>query len=121
MLTEKAMEGLMNAPAEKRYNSFLNTVTDREEAWFLESPDGFATMEADGYIHILTWPLKEFCIPFLSEGEEPVAMEIHELVEQLETLEEDMRFMVFPTQKDAFVVTPQQLREDLTEYLEQIE
>lgn len=121
MLTEKAIIGLMKAPAEKRYKSFLNTVTDIEEVWFLCSTNGYATFDAEGFVHVLIWPRKEFAQHFISDGENAVSMEIHEFLEKCKSLDDSVRFMVFPTDLDSYVVTTHQLCHDIQEYLEELE
>ena len=121
MLNEKAINGLTKASPEKRYKNFLNTVTDLEEVWLLSSKNGYATVEFDGFIHILLWPQKEFCKCVFSEDEKPCSFEIHEFLEKCKNLDNSIRFMVFPTEVDSYVVTAEQLYSDIAEHLEEIE
>ena len=53
----------------------------------------------------------------------PVEMDIHEFCERCEEMmnEENIRFMVFPTDKDAWIVSTEGLLNDLTEELERVE
>lgn len=121
MLTEKAFNGLIKASPEKRYKNFLNTVADLEEVWLLYSEDGYVTIDFDGFIHILLWPQKEFCECFMSENEKPLSIETHEFLEKCKDLDSTIRFMVFPTDINSYVVTAKQLYSDITEHLEEIE
>ena len=121
MLSEKAIQGLLNASPEKRYKSFLSTVTDLQEIWLLLSKEGYATLDLDGVVHVLVWPRKEICLLYRTGSEEAVSMEVHSFIERCKKLEEDIRFMVFPTEKDTFIVTVQQMCEDLVNHLEELE
>ena len=120
-MNEKAIQGLLNASPEKRYKSFLTTAADLAEVWLLSSEEGYATFDADGYIHLLIWPRREFAVLLQSAEEEPVSMEIHDFIEECQHLDSHFRFMVFPTQNDAYVVTTKQLCEDLADHLEEVE
>lgn len=120
-MNEKAIQGLLSASPEKRYKSFLTTAADQAEVWLLSSKDGYATFDDGGYIHLLIWAHREFAVLFQSAGGEPVSMEIHDFMEQCQSLDEHFRFMVFPTQKDTYVVTTKQLCEDLAACLEEVE
>lgn len=121
MLSEHAVEGLMAASPEKRYKSFLNTVTDLEEVWFLSGKAGYATIDIDGYVHVLIFPRREFCEILMSDDERPSSMEIHDFVESCQSLDENIRFMVFPTKENSYIVTSSRLCEDIAAYLEAIE
>ena len=122
MNNDKRFEGLWNATAEKRYNHFITYAVDYESAWLLANENGFATVDADGYIHLLVWPSKEFAEEYNKE-DTPVEMDIHEFCERCEEMmnEENIRFMVFPTDKDAWIVSTEGLLNDLTEELERVE
>lgn len=121
MLNEKAIEGIMKAPPEKRYKSFLNTVADLEEVWFLSSKDGFATFDANDVKYVLIWPREEFCKYLISEGEKPSSMEIHEFLKKCVNLKASVRFMVFPTKLDSFVTTAEKLCMDIRACLDEVE
>lgn len=120
-MNEKQFLGMMNASPEKRYKSFLTAAADLEEVWLLSSEDGYATADIEGNIHLMIWPHKEFAEAFQEENEEIISMEVHEFVEMCETSEEDMRFMVFPTDKDCYIVDAEQLINDIRESLEEVE
>ena len=120
-MNEKQLQGLMKASPEKRYKSFLTTVVDREEVWLLSSEEGYATFDADGFIHLLIWPRKEFAELFKGNDEEVISMEIHEFVEQCKTVEENIRFMVFPTNDNSYVVDAEKLMDDINACLEEVE
>lgn len=120
-MNKKMLEGLMNASPEKRYKSFLNTVVDQEEVWLLESDEGCVTIDLDGYIHVLVWPHKEFCEPFMGKNDQPIAIEVHAFIDDCKLLDQNMRFMVFPTQKDCYIISTEGLCHDLLEHLEEIE
>lgn len=120
-MNEKQFQGLLKAPPEKRYKSFLTTVADLEEVWLLSSEEGYATFDADDYIHLLVWPYKEFAEAFQQEGEQVVSMDVHEFAEQCKTLEGNIRFMVFPTKENAYVVDAEKFANDICDYLAQVE
>ena len=120
-MKDTAIQGLLHASPEKRYKSFLNTVADRQDVWLLFSEEGYATLDLDGFVHVLVWPRKEFCSLYQSDAEKAVAMEVHDFIEKCEELEESVRFMVFPTNENCYIVTAQQLREDLQIHLEELE
>lgn len=120
-MNEKGLIGLLNTSPEKRYKSFLSTVADSEEVWLLSSKDGYATFDEGDFIHLLIWPRKEFAEMFKNEDEEAVSIEVHKFIERCETLEENIRFMVFPTDKNSYVVTTEKLTDDITAYLDEVE
>ena len=121
MLSARAVEGLLSAPPEKRYKSFLNTVTDLEEIWFISGKSGYSSIDIDGYIHILVFPRKEFCEILMSDDERPYSMEVHDFLGKFHSSDENIRFMVFPTKENSCIVTSHQLCEDIAAYLEEIE
>ena len=94
MNNDKRFEGLWNATAEKRYNHFITYAVDYESTWLLASEDGFATIDVDGYIHLLVWPSKEFAEAYNKE-DTPVEMDIHEFCERCEEMmnDENMRYI----------------------------
>ena len=98
-MDDKKFLGLRNASPEKRYQSFLNTVTDREEVWLLDSETGYATFDAEGITYLLVWPEREFCEFLQSEGERPVAIEIHDFLSRGKKLDPSVQFMVFSTER----------------------
>ncbi len=116
-MNEKEIQGLLSANPEKRYKSFLSTVADRKEVWLLASNGGYTSFDTDGYIHLLVWPRREFAELFKSEGEKAVSMEIHEFLEQCANVEENVRFMIFPTNDSAYVVDSEKLIYDICTHL----
>ncbi len=120
-MNEKQLQGVMSASPEKRYKSFLTTVADLEAVWLLSSEEGYATLDVDGFIHLMIWPRKEFAELFKGNDEEVMSMEIHEFVEQCKTVEENIRFMVFPTNDNSYVVDAEKLIGDINAYLEEVE
>lgn len=121
MINEKSFLGLRNASPEKRYKSFLNTVVDREQVWLINSKKGFVTINNDGVVFVPVWPRAEYSDYTIFEDEKPFPMEIHAFLEKCYNMEESTRFMVFPTERDAYVVTPSQLYSDIKEHLEEVE
>lgn len=121
MLSDAAIQGLLHAPPEKRYKSFLNTVADLQEIWLLVTKEGYATLDSDGFINVLVWPREEICSIYKSDSEEAVSMEVHSFIEKCKDLEDDIRFMVFPTDENTIIVTAQQLCKDIEDHLLEIE
>ena len=120
-MNERGLNGLLNTSPEKRYKSFLTTVADLEEVWLLSSDEGYATFDEDNYIHLLIWPRKEFAEMFKEDDEKVISIEVHKFIEQCEAVDENVRFMVFPTDKDSYVVTTENLINDINDYLDEIE
>ncbi|MBQ3100787.1 MAG: DUF2750 domain-containing protein [Clostridia bacterium] len=124
MLNNKAFDGIWSSSPEKRYHNFLDTVTDREEVWLSGNDDGCTTFDIDDRIHIMVWPRNEFCerlVSQISENERPFSIEIHEFIEECEAMDDSYNFMVFPTEKDSYIVSKNQLIEDILDYLERLE
>ena len=101
--------------------SQMNTVSDLGEVWLLLSKEGYAMLEIDGFAHLLAWPRKEFCAFLASKNDIPTSMEIHKFLEECDKLDKYTRFMIFPTESNSYVVTTEELCEDIREHLEQIE
>lgn len=120
-MNPKQFQGIINASPEKRYHNFLSTVTDNEEIWMAGTSEGQATIDIDGYIHILVWPLKEFCKFHLRPDEVPFSMEIHDFLELCEGFDDSIRFMVFPTDANCYNVSTKKLCADIQAYLDEIE
>ena len=114
--------GVMNASPEKRYKNFISKVTDNEEVWVLDNGEGYATLVQNDYISLIVYPSKE-AAEFFSEGDEVMSIEVHDFVNNCEETLEDssFRFAVYPNGKDAFIVSTQQMLEDLLEELDLIE
>ena len=122
VMKDKRFEGLWKASAEKRYKHFISYTVDHESAWLLTNEDGYATIDMDGDIYLLVWPSEEFAAAYCEE-DTPTEIEIHEFCERCEGMleEENIRFMVFPTEKDAWIVSTGDLLNDLTEELKRVE
>ena len=127
MNNDPRFEGLWNATAEKRYKHFVTYVADYESVWLLSNKDGVATIDVDEYIHLLVFPSIEFATAYTlvahSENDTPMEMDIHEFCEHCKDMinEKSTRFMVFPTDKDAWIISTEDLLTDLIENLEQVE
>ena len=118
----KRFEGIWNASAEKRYRHFINYVADQESVWMLSNEDGLTTIDLDGYINLLVWPSKEFAVAF-DEKEIPVEIEVHDFCQRCKNMleEKNIRFMVFPNDKDTYIVETEELLNAILEELELLE
>lgn len=119
---EKRFEGIWNASAEKRYKHFKSYVADQGSVWVLSNQDGFTTIDLEGYINLLVWPSKEFAVAFDAE-ETPVEIEVHDFCQRCEAMIEqsEIRFMVFPNDKDTYIVETEELLNDILDELDLIE
>lgn len=120
MLNEKAIAGLLEASPEKRYKSFLNMVADLEAIW-LSSSTAQALHTVDMVTCMSLWPCQEICELMLPTGQEAMSIEIHDFLEQCTALDDTVSFMVFPTNKNSYKVTVQQLCLDIQEHLDELE
>lgn len=118
MLSEKAIKGLISATPEKRYKSFLNTVTDTETVWVGSPKSQDYTTGEDGFSYIPLWPQQEFVISYV-ETHYPI--EIHDFVEKCIELDDTTRFSVFPTENNTYIVTAKKLCQDIIKHLEELE
>ena len=118
----KRFEGIWTSSPEKRYRHFVNHVADWGKVWMLSSEDGFTALTVDGYIHLLVWPSEEFAKAF-DRTDYPVEIEVHEFCRRCNDIieQENIRFMVFPTDKNSFVVETEELLNDILAELELIE
>lgn len=121
MLKKEMINGLRKASPEKRYKSFLNTVADSGNVWLLASEEGYATIDVEGYIYVMVWPHREFCEFMQSEDEKPVSMEVHNFLENCSKLNASVRFIVFPTEANAYMVSAEQLCADIQDHLDEVE
>lgn len=120
MLNEKAIKGLLGAAPEKRYKSFLNTVTDLEEVFVGLAIDKQVFVTNDEGLTLL-WPYKEFCELMLSSNQIPKAIEIHDFLEYCRSLEDSAMFSIFPTNENSYIVSAKQLILDIQEHLDELE
>ena len=100
----------------------LSCVADQESVWMLSNDAGFTTIDLDGYVNLLVWPSREFAVAFDSQ-DSPVEMEVHDFCQCCEEIleQKDVRFMVFPTDKDVYVASAEELLSDILQELELIE
>lgn len=122
MTNMKRFEGILNASAETRYKHFIWFVADNASVWMLSNNEGFATIDLDGYIHLLVWPSKEFAIAFDRE-DTPIEIEIHDFCERCKNInkKDNIRFMVFPNHKDTHIIEAEDLLNDILNELELLE
>ena len=118
-------EWLLNCTPEKRYRSFLSSVADGNDIWYLFGREGgFMHFDDDGYINVPLWAYSEFSDYFKTlMGEEcdalPHKVSVSEFFTKCEALDEYIRFIVFPTAKNAYTVSSKQLCEDLRRALDE--
>lgn len=115
----KELMGIINASAEKRYANFIHKAADYECAWLLDNGEGYATIDQDGFVNLIVYPSEE-AAAYFAQGDEPFCMDIDEFLQNCEAMLEDetVRFAVFPTEQDMFIVSTQQMLDDLQEELE---
>ena len=61
------------------------------------------------------------CDIITASNEEVTSIEIHRFLEQCEKTEDNIRFMVFPTDKDSYVATAEKLINDISASLDEVE
>lgn len=114
--------GLLLASPEKRFKHFITTAADTESVWMLYNADGYATIDIDDYVHLLVWSEKEYAHRYdpALEAEE---IEVHEFCERCRSIrpEDQVRFMVFPTDANAYVIPANDLADALEEELSLLE
>lgn len=120
---EKRFFGILNASAKKRYRNFISTVADKEEVWLLENGEGYATFDDEEKIYLLVWPEQEFAKWFSKEDENAVSIEVHEFCRRCLEMKDDskIQFMVFPTEKDSWVVDTESILANILEELNRVE
>lgn len=119
---EKRIINTMKASPEKRFHSFVSSACDGEEVWLLESENGYFTVNQDGYTCLPVWPEKEFALAFCDKAR-PVCMDVHDFCDMCRDLSDnhDMRFMVFPTKENSFIIGIRELLDCMLEELDRIE
>lgn len=122
MDTEKRFKGLWNASAEKRYKHFKTYVADWESVWMISKKEKIMTIDSSGYVNVLVWPSKEFAMAYDAEAM-PIEIEVHDFCRKCEELlsKKEIRFMVFPTDKNTYVVETEKLLNDILEELDLVE
>ena len=118
---EKYIRGVINASSKKRYETFLKTAADLESVWVLANSDGFATYSDEQFCYLLVWPRKEFAYFGSLESDEPTEVEVHDFIKLCQSMGSKEKIMVFPTEKDAYVVSSIQMIEDLESRLSEVE
>lgn len=120
---EKRFFGILNASVEKRYRNFISTVVDREEVWLLENKECYTTFDDEEKIYLLVWPEQEFAEWFSKEDETAVSIEVHEFCRRCCKMKDNskIQFMVFPTEKDSWVVDTETILENILEELDRVE
>ncbi len=106
-MNEKMMQGLINAPKEKRYKHFISHACDYEEVWMHTQEDGLSL-----------WADQVFAEPLLGR-DVAIQMDVHDFIDEYADVEGIVH--VFPNGKDAFDVPVSQLIADLNEELELLE
>jgi len=124
-MDQKMFNGILNATSEKRYNHFLNVASDSECVWMVDcGDDNLLSPEIDGVTHYLAWSEKEFAEYYISKLPpdlkcEIVSIEVHDFCDMLKN--NKTMFMIFPTDKDAWMASSDELYENLMYELARIE
>ncbi len=118
---EKYIKGVMSAPPEKRYKTFLTTAADTESVYVLSNDEGFVMYGDETVECLLVWPKKEFITFAASEDDEPFEMDVHDFIEMCREEIGDDDVMVFPTDVDGYIVSGNSLAEDLEAFLAEVE
>lgn len=116
----KELEAVMRLSAAERYENFINTIADWEEAWGLYD-DGWAMSETDdGKKTFPFWPAKAFAEECAAEDWETYAARaiplqdlLHELLPQLEK-DGILPGVFFTPEQGSVDVEARQLIEDLS-------
>lgn len=117
------IRGVLNASPEKRYKHFLSTVADTEQVWLLKNNDGYACYDdGDGYSNLIVYPAREYAEMFCG-SDEPELVEVHDFVDRCSELlqQDEIRFMVFPNQRDSYIVDAKKMYYDVMSALDEIE
>ena len=112
----------INSTPEKRFHSFISTVADKEAVWLLESEDGYMTLDIDGYVNLLLWPEEVYAKAF-DENASPTYIEVHHFCDICRDYihQEKIRFMVFPTKKDTYIIGVSELLDCILNELHRLE
>lgn len=118
----KRFQGILNSTPEKRYKHFLWFTADHESVWLLSNEDGYHTIDLDGVIYLLVWPEKTFAEAYNKE-DIPIELDIYDFCDRCREINKDdnIKFMIFPTSKDTYIINPEDLLNDLLEELSLIE
>lgn len=124
-MNQKMFEGILHATSEKRYQYFLNTVSDTQMVWMADCGDNtLLSPEIDGTIYYLAWPDEEFAGYYVEKmfpdaKFQIVSIEVHDFCNMLQL--NHVMFLIFPTDNDAWIVTSDELYENLSYELSRIE
>lgn len=124
-MNNKMFNGILSATPEKRYDHFLNVVSDAETVYMVDcGEDTLLSPEINNIIYYLAWSEKEFAEYYLSKIYphmkcQIVAIEVHEFCEMIKT--NQAMFMIFPTDKDTWIVSSNELYENLEFELSRLE
>jgi len=124
-MRQEMFNGILNASSEKRYQHFLNETTASEYVWMVDcGNDTLLSPEVDGIVYYMAWSEKEFAEYYLKNMKpdlkcEIVSIEIHDFCHMLKT--NKVMFMISATDKDAWVVSSEELCQNLEYELDRIE
>ena len=123
-INQQQIDSVLLLPGRERYDHFIKTVVDWEEAWGLYQ-DGWALAETEENEKVFPlWPAKEYaelCAKDIWEGYKVKKISLEELGEELlPSLEEDGIFPgIFYTPLDqGVVITVEEFISDLNEEVE---
>lgn len=116
------LNGVLNASPEKRYKNFISTVVDQEQVWVLSSEAGYATWDEDDIIRLIVYPTLDAAKLFAG-SDTPAAIEVHDFLSRCKTYmkNDHFGFMVYPNGSDAFIVSTEQMVDDLEATLALVE
>lgn len=124
-MNKEMFNGILNATSEKRYQHFLNVVSDSECVWMVDcGDDNLLSPDFDGVTHYLAWSEKEFAEYYINRllpdlKCEIISIEVHNFCDMLKNNE--AMFMILPTNKDAWVISSDELYQNLIYELARIE
>ena len=125
----KELKSVLGLSGKERYGYFIKKVADFEEAWGLQSEDGWVLVgfDGDGGDAFCIWPHADYAHACAIDGWSdctPELIPLQELLEELlpALLRDGMRIAVFPTPAgQAIVVDPRDLQDHLQHELAQYE
>ena len=125
----KEIKSVLGLSGKERYGYFIKKVADFEEAWGLQSEDGWVLVgfDGEGGDAFCIWPHADYAQACAIDGWSdctPELIPLQELLEELlpALLHDSMRVAVFPTPTgQAVVVDPRDLQDHLGHELAQYE
>lgn len=124
-MKQEMFNGILNAASEKRYKHFLSETADSEYVWMVDCRnDNLLTFEKDGIPHFLAWSEKEFAEYYINKFLldlkcKVVSIEVHDFCDMLKN--NKVMYMIFPTDKNAWIVSSEELYKNLEYELARIE